>query len=318
MSKRIQIAVGPQRTEFGSWNWLGQGLVDAMLPPLEIVTFEDQWNPPTAEVVVFVKFKPPVETLRKLREQKCRLVYMPVDIYASALEIDTDLDSIRCFDMVVVHSQRLIRYFNCVSRVEFLVHPLKYVLQETRTEYVEGPLLWIGRRCNIAPVVDWANQQPKLDLWVLTNTDGEIDHPKQLGFQKPSSVRLETWTESMHIHWLAGAGLAIDIKGTDFRARHKPPAKAFDYLASGVPVLTNQGSSVALEMHLRGLPPLYADSLNCIQSNISPQYISECSTTVRKVASPDIVWHKFQEMLMRLMAERCHQLSAQPATRTGL
>ena len=39
-------------------------------------------------------------------------------------------------------------------------------------------------------------------------------------------------------------GAAIDIKGDDFRSRHKPPAKAIDFIASGVPLAMNPDSSM--------------------------------------------------------------------------
>src|SRR3989442_9412999 len=41
----------------------------------------------------------------------------------------------------------------------------------------------------------------------------------------------------------AGARGAIDIKGSDFRSRHKPPAKAIDFIASGLPLAMNLDSS---------------------------------------------------------------------------
>jgi hypothetical protein len=37
--------------------------------------------------------------------------------------------------------------------------------------------------------------------------------------------------------------VAIDIKRTDFRSRHKPPAKAIDFIASGLPLAVNADNS---------------------------------------------------------------------------
>ncbi len=49
--------------------------------------------------------------------------------------------------------------------------------------------------------------------------------------------RWNTWITT------AGAKAALDIKGQDFRSRHKPPPKAMDFLASGVPLAMNPESS---------------------------------------------------------------------------
>jgi hypothetical protein len=41
----------------------------------------------------------------------------------------------------------------------------------------------------------------------------------------------------------SSARAVLDIKGDDFRARHKPPAKGIDFIASGVPLAMNPESS---------------------------------------------------------------------------
>src|SRR5207244_1449787 len=41
----------------------------------------------------------------------------------------------------------------------------------------------------------------------------------------------------------AAARAAIDIKGENHRQRHKPPAKAIDFIASGVPLAMNESTS---------------------------------------------------------------------------
>jgi len=183
-----------------------------------------------------------------------------------------------------------------MANVEYVDHPLKYVLPTPRATWTRGPCLWIGRRCNVGPVADWANEQADLDLWVLTESEGNELSPKDLGFQNPKNVRVGTWSESNHINWLSQASVALDIKGNDFRARHKPPAKAFDYLASGIPVLTNQGSSVALEMAERNLNPLYRLPANH-SDEVSSDYLASCASAVRLTANPDFVWKQMTHLV---------------------
>lgn len=300
---RVTVAVGPELPEFGSWNWLGAGLAEALRPEVEAISFKDLLNPPVANVIVFLKFAPPAEILAKLRLNKCRLVYAPVDIYGSAMEIDRDAESLRSFDLVVVHCRRLLRYFTGQSRVEYLDHPLKYILSERRTEWPPGPgpMLWVGRRCNIEPIVAWANRQsPLTDLWILTETDGLVMSPQDLGFHHPHHVRIETWTEAIHLEWLAQTRIAIDIKGSDFRSRHKPPAKLFDFLASGIPVLIDRGSSADLELHYRGVKPLYAEEFNGRQLDLSPEYLERCAAVVLETSEPRSVWQHWQQIVREL------------------
>jgi hypothetical protein len=297
LSSSKHVAIGPELPEFGSWNWLGIGLRDALQSTYQTSTFTDLRQPPAADVVVFLKFKPPLETLKQLRRQNCRLIFLPVDVYGSASEIDLDIESIGCFDLVIVSSRRHLRYFNSMANVEYVDHPLKYVLPKPRETWTRGPSLWIGRQCNIGPVVDWANQQAELDLWILTESEERELSPKDLGFHNPKNVRVGTWSESKHIDWLAQASVAVDIKGNDFRARHKPPAKAFDYLASGIPVLTNQGASVALEMAERNLKPLYRLPTGRSDS-VSADYLARCASAVQLTAKPDFVWQQMTQLVL--------------------
>ena len=257
MMDPIRIAIGPENPDFGSWNWIGRSLVEGLRSPFLAETFRDPFNIPTADIIVFLKFKPSCRQLQSLRQQQSRLVYLPVDVYGSSAEIDGDCDSLRLFDLTVVHCTRLIRYFTGYGKVQFLDHPLRYVLPQVRRPVLDGPILWIGRRCNITPIVEWANQTRLPDeLCILTNTEDGFDAPDALGFTAKNAVSVETWTETRHIEWLKIAKLAIDIKGSDFRSRHKPPAKSLDFLASGVPVLTNYGSSPGMYVEQLGLRTL--------------------------------------------------------------
>ena len=62
------------------------------------------------------------------------------------------------------------------------------------------------------------------------------------GFAAGGDVRVENWSARRQRELTATAMAAIDIKGDDFRARHKPPAKAIDFIASGLPLAMNDSS----------------------------------------------------------------------------
>ncbi|MDB5388455.1 MAG: hypothetical protein JWM11_4101 [Planctomycetaceae bacterium] len=242
---RLRVAFGPVAPEFGSWRWLGSDLCDALSKCCETQVFERAV--PDCDVAVFIKFKPSAEVLQTLRN-RASLVYCPVDIYGSTAEIEADSASLSSFDLIFAHCRRLERYFSAFAPVKYLDHPLKYVVPPTDEHVADGPLLWIGNRGNLEPVVTWVNEiDLSEEIWILTDLPVNAKHPSpgELGFTSRNRIRVENWTCERHLAWLRLSRAALDIKGVDFRSRHKPPAKAFDYLASGLPLAMNQNSSAA-------------------------------------------------------------------------
>lgn len=259
MSKPIHIAVGPQAPGFGSWQWLGEGLLANLQHPFSVETFVDSSEPPAADIVVYIKFLPNADRLADIA-QRSSIVFLPVDMNASCSEIDNNREYTQTFSLVIVNSRRLLRYYHGYCPVEYLDHPLKYSLSKPRLTTDEGPVVWIGQICNIEPIVHWANStELDRELWVLTNLGGAEPSPASLGF-KIENVTVQRWSESLHMHCLEVASLAVDIKGQDFRSRHKPPAKVFDFLASGIPVIVNRGSSADIHLSALGYEPLYDNS----------------------------------------------------------
>lgn len=259
MTSSIHVAVGPELPDFGSWQWLGQGIVEGLKPPFTVEKFADPEKPPAADIVVYIKFLPPANRLVEIARE-ARIVYLPVDVHGTCNEIDECFESTRSLSLVLVNCMRLLRYYRGYCPVEYVDHPLKFALASPRLTTEDGPWIWIGRQCNIAPIVQWANSfSLRRDLWVLTNFEGDCSSANSLGFRS-ENVKVERWCEQKHMHYLNVASVAVDIKGTDFRARHKPPAKALDFLASGIPLITNRGSSADLHLGTLGFRPIYDDS----------------------------------------------------------
>lgn len=258
--KKMRIAVGPKNPEFGSWNWVGESFLKALNDRFFATSFEHHADIETTDTVIFVKFKPTLTELQSLK-QRARLVYCPIDIYADAREIDDDRASLQCFDRVLLHSERLLRYFTACCPVGYIDHPIKYVLKEPRTFESMGPLLWVGRQCNLQPVVQWTNRQKlNRELWILTNRGERRLDTQSLGFENRNTVKVSEWSERRHLECLKVATAAIDIKGDDFRARHKPPAKMLDFLASGLPVIANRSSPSYWLGKTQGLSVIDADN----------------------------------------------------------
>jgi hypothetical protein len=103
---------------------------------------------------------------------------------------------------------------------------------------------------------------------------------------------------------VAGARAALDIKGDDFRARHKPPAKAIDFLAAGVPLAMKPDSCVV--EHLARLGFAVASPLDAA-AWLSPEYDEETrrfGAALRELLSLERVGRRWRRLLEEVLAER--------------
>lgn len=250
-SLRARVAFGPVMPGFGSWEWIGQEMAEALSHRFDTVTFCDEI--PEADAVVFVKFRPEADVVREV-SRRSTVVYCPVDAYGHGRDIDADQAVLSRCDRIVVHSRRLTKWFSSYAPTRYLDHHLRFT-SPLRTEFrTDGPLLWVGVRSNLPPLAEWVNRHRLPgELWVLTNPERPDDrlNPADFGFRSNNTVRIGRWSPELQIDWTDQARAAFDIKGDDFRARHKPPVKAYDFLASGIPFAANAGSSPA--EHLSGL-----------------------------------------------------------------
>lgn len=201
---------------------------------------------PVAEVIVIVKHLPDDAWWRALPNSS-RVVFCPVDRYGSVGEIEQEYAHLRRCRRIVVHCERLRKYFASYAAVEYVDHHVKFVPDSPLQFSSDGPILWIGVRSNLAPLADWVNLRPlPRPLWILTNPEGKEKCccPATFGFVN-DQIRIERWSPTTHLEWLQQAAAALDIKGDDFRQRHKPPAKAIDFVAAGLPLAMNAGTSSA-------------------------------------------------------------------------
>lgn len=248
----IPVAFGPELPGWGSWNWVGLDLMRGLSDEFQTQTFA-AWELPHTDLILIVKHAPPLEWAEKVA-RRSRLIYAPVDYYSSIRAIDEDRPLLRLCSLVIVHCERLRRYFEPYTPVKYLDHHIKFTAPLREEYQPAGSLLWIGVRSNLAPVVSWINEHSlPFALDVLTNLENpdDVPSPEELGFMTGANVAIHNWSVDKHIALLGSARACLDIKGDDFRARHKPPAKALDVIASGVPFAINEDSSTA--EHLNGL-----------------------------------------------------------------
>lgn len=251
-SARPVMAIGPRMPGFGSWEWVGEEMAEELSAAFDVKIFEDEI--PECDLVVFVKFKPSIDVLKSL-SQTAALIYCPIDAYGSCREIDADASSLMKFSRILIHCERLRRHFNAYAPVTYVDHHVKFAAPLREEFCTEGPLLWVGVRSNLAPLVEWVNsQQLPEELWVLTNPEDPRSAPSaaEFGFGLRNRVRVECWNSDTQRDWTKYCRFAVDVKGEDFRSRNKPPAKGIDYLASGVPLMLQPEGSTAEHLQRLG------------------------------------------------------------------
>src|SRR5262245_27316687 len=243
---RPVVAFGPVMPGWGSWDWVGADLLAELARYYRTVPF---YGPevPSCDVALVVKHALPAGLVQRLAARAV-VLYCPVDYYGSAGEIEADREMLVACSCVLVHCEDLRPIFEPHCPVEHVDHHVKFAAPLRQDFRPSGHLLWVGVRTNLPPLVEWVNAHPLPgELRVLTNLEDPraVPRPAELGFRGSTPVRVLDWSPALQARLTASARAALDIKGGDFRSRHKPPAKAIDFIASGVPLALNPESSSA-------------------------------------------------------------------------
>jgi glycosyltransferase involved in cell wall biosynthesis len=290
---------------WGSWDWVGTFLLEQLTAAFNTSTFE-QWKAPEADAVVVIKHVPPAEWVERVKRRSA-VIYCPIDQYGAPTEIDADAGWLRACARVIVHCRRLLPYLGSFAAASYLDHPIKYATPTRKVFRPVGPLLWVGVRSNLAPLVAWVNSHPlPAPLDILTNPEilGRIPSPAELGFRLDCEVRVHEWTPERHLQFVANARAALDIKGDDFRSRHKPPAKAIDFIASGLPLAMNPGTSPV--EHLAALGLKVPSPLD-IETWLSERYWKETRRVGERLTrelAPTSLAGRFQKLINAALADQ--------------
>lgn len=286
---------------WGSWEWIGVDLAQELKRYCHTLTFTyDQV--PEADLIVLVKHPPPQPWFLEAT-RRAPLVYCPVDYYDSASAIDADAFWLSKLQQVVIHCHRLHRFFVPYAPVTYLDHHVKFVTTEQTLPCADGPILWVGVHTNLPPLVEWLkSHELPAPLLVLTNYEEKaVMTAGEFGFPKDYPVTIERWTQECHLRCLLQVRAALDIKGKDFRSRHKPPAKALDFLAAGLPLALSRDSSSA--EHLEEMGFAVADPED-VKRWFSPDYAAECQrfgTALRELLSRSRGGFRWWHLLKRFM-----------------
>ena len=303
-TRRPVVAFGPEMPDWGSWQWVGEDTMRVLSQRFAAVRFG--WDEvPRCDVLAIVKHVPPPGFMERL-PGRTAVVYCPVDFFESEQHIAACAALLQRCQRIVVHCERLRRHFEPYAPVETMDHPVKFVTKRPVAYRSTGYVLWVGVWPNLESLAAWVNEHPlPCRLRVLTNLEeGKTGVPAEFGFRADRDVVIEQWDPKRQLELTRGAKAAIDVKGSDFRQRHKPPAKGLDSIASGLPLAMNLDSSTA--EHLARLGFELADPLDTGRW-FSREYWKETQrfgSALRELLSPRRIGRRFERLFEQVLDQR--------------
>lgn len=260
---------------------------------------------PEADVIVVVKHLPCLASILRAG-LPIPIIFAPIDYFDSDAQIAAAAPLLRQCRRILVHGERLRGYFAPYAPVEYIDHHVRFIAPEMVDYREKGEILWVGVYTNLPPVVHWVNEHPlPAPLRVLTNVEatwGDVQ-PADFGFHPDLDITVEPWSEVRHRERMRTAKAALDIKGSDFRAWHKPPAKGIDYIASGVPLAMNPESSTV--EHLARMGFEVAAPLD-VARWLSRAYWEETRCfghALRELLRPERVARRYAYLLWQILLE---------------
>jgi hypothetical protein len=247
--KRLTLAIGPAwRQKSGSWQWLGEDLGEELSKYFDVTFFAGDKAKKMrgsdkvleqADAILCVKhFAAASSVVHMVRrhpvwKRRKKVVYCPIDQFSHHAEILASNKILRCFNLIVTHCHRATPIFEKFAPVRYINHHAKYFIGHDREFPETGYVLWVGTEQNLPAIVNWHNsRRPEWPLVVLTSKAGNAAH---FGFEADNVVT-RRWTPERHMRCLAECKAALDVKDDTFWDRTKPPTKAMDYVASGLPL----------------------------------------------------------------------------------
>jgi hypothetical protein len=244
----MKIAIGPARDAFPSWHWCGGDLIPELARHHDIRVFRRYSDLTRDNFDAVLAVKIPPSTLSPVKVK--RLVYIPVDFFETMGQVRNHLSFLKSCHRIATHCSRLDSYLgpHC-DHLAHVDHYGKYVLPEMAPYRTDGLVLWTGQGKYVKNLLQWHALHPPrcFDLRILTN-DSRLLWPQPDALR----VRVESWSEARHMSLLGAARAGLDIKGSSFEQMTKPPTKAQQSVASGVPFAVNRESYSWEWFHSRG------------------------------------------------------------------
>jgi hypothetical protein len=243
-STGMRIAMGLVRAT-PSWEWVGADLAPLLRARHEVrfVSNYDEIAALDADWLVSIKFPPSADVVCACKRRGTRVLYFPVDYFTSPAEIAGHANLLSLFDVVAVHARPLADALAVHSRrVTIVEHYCKYALPTPNAYRADGFVLWVGHRQYVVHLGDWLMAHPlEAPLRILTNVPRRLELAGR-GASVLARATWFQWSEHAQEALFRSARAAIDIKGSDFSQRIKPPTKAQQFVASGIPIALNADS----------------------------------------------------------------------------
>jgi len=248
------LAIGP-RAASPSWDWVGLGMARALARYFDVVLFDGLERPPDADLVLVVKQRPSAAFVESACRRGARVFFAPIDIYRNPADIAADAAMLHGCDAVLVHAPALRPALAPFCRRTCDVeHHARFALDRPADFNADGPLLWIGAVQHVPHVLHWLDRhRPPVEVVLLTDLDSRsgriaahlaarrLGVSLRIGAGAINGHRAERWSEAAQTSLMQTCKASIDIKGDSFDQATKPPTKAQQCVASGVPFGCNAG-----------------------------------------------------------------------------
>jgi glycosyltransferase involved in cell wall biosynthesis len=308
--RMMVLAIGSQM-DTPSWRWVGQGMADALRRWFEIVLFQDLGTAPAADLVLVVKQRPPAAFVERARRRGAGVFFAPIDVYRSEAEIRTDAAMLGQCDAVLVHSEVLRPYLEPYCRALVPVeHHGRFTLDRAAEFRPEGSLLWIGGFEHIPHVLCWLERHPPpVEVQLLTDLDsrlaritGRVEAERlglalQVGDGRINGHPCEPWSQAAQARLMLSCRAALDIKGGSFNQMTKPPTKAQQFMASGIPFGCNADHPAVAYCRSRGFEPALASDYDRLLSRSYWSLTQRFAARLRQWTSLDAVAETYRRVL---------------------
>jgi len=259
------LAIGP-RTGAASWEWVGRAMAGELSADFNVVQFDSFDQVGNAELVLIVKQRPPAGFVAEALRRGSRLFFAPIDVYHDPQEIAVDAGILGACEAVLLHSEALLpalsRHCRKIVPVE---HHGRFVLPAPAQFRSDGFLLWLGAFEHLPYLLHWLEHHPpSIDVRLLTNLANRsgrvaghfVAHKLGVSLRitdsRVNGYPAQEWSEEAQADMMQTCRAAIDIKGDSFNQRTKPPTKAQQFVASGVPFGCNPGHPAIACFRRRG------------------------------------------------------------------
>jgi hypothetical protein len=264
-ARRARLTIGPV-SPYPSWTWIGPDTARELGREHDVTIFERFDDVPAADVVFIVKQRPPLRAVARLIGQGARLVYLPVDAFEQEGQLREAAGFLKACSAILCHSERLIAELQPYGRKILLVeHHARLILHDLADRATHSYVLWNGGFQHLPYLLAWLQRHPlPAEVKVLSDVDNEparvaaarlaheLGVELQLSDRSINGLDLRPWDDRALLSMMGECRAMVDIKGSGFGQATKPPTKAQQAIASGIPFACDSGGGAAEYLRRRG------------------------------------------------------------------